>query len=313
MRTAMIIPTLNAARHLATLLPALDRLDPAPDETLFIDSSSTDGTAEIVAARKHRVHIIRRSDFGHGRTRNLGARLVDADILVYLTQDAIPQDASIVAALTRPFADPRIAHAFGRQIPHRDATGTARFARRFNYPAASYTRSLADVPRLGIKAFFTSNSCAAYRASALRQVGGFPENTPTTEDNIATARFLRLGYSLAYAADAVVAHSHNYTIGAEFSRYFDIGVSHSLAPDLLEMSGEPNSEGLRFIREELRFLADSGRMSEIPGALVRDAAKYLGYRLGRGHARLPLAVKRRICLHSFFWNTAVSSEKGSRR
>src|ERR1700676_464525 len=103
MRTAMIIPTLNAARHLATLLPALDRLDPAPDETLFIDSSSTDGTAEIVAARKHRVHIIRRSDFGHGRTRNLGARLVDADILVYLTQDAIPQDESLVPALTRPF------------------------------------------------------------------------------------------------------------------------------------------------------------------------------------------------------------------
>ena len=313
MRTGLIIPTLNASRHLVALLPAIDRLDPAPDEILFIDSSSTDGTADIVAAKGHRVHVIARSEFGHGRTRNLGARLVEAELLVYLTQDAIPRDGTLLAALTRPFANPRIAHVFGRQIPHQGATGIARFARQYNYPETSYTRSLEDVPRLGVKASFTSNSCAAYRAMALRQIGGFPENTPMNEDCIATGRLLRQGYSMAYAADAVVAHSHNYTIGAEFARYFDIGVSHSLAPDFLKMSGELNSEGLRFIREELRFLASSGHASEMPGAILRDAAKYLGYRLGRMHVRLPLAVKRRLCWHTLFWSAAPSQTEGLRR
>ncbi|VCW13919.1 hypothetical protein BANRA_01245 [Escherichia coli] len=39
-----------------------------------------------------------------------------------------------------------------------------------------------------------------------------------------TAKAILAGYKVAYVADAVVKHSHNYSPIDEFKRYFDIGV-----------------------------------------------------------------------------------------
>lgn len=35
------------------------------------------------------------------------------------------------------------------------------------------------------------------------------------------------GYKVAYIAEAMVRHSHNYSLTEEFKRYFDIGVFHA--------------------------------------------------------------------------------------
>lgn len=47
------------------------------------------------------------------------------------------------------------------------------------------------------------------------------------EDTIAAAMLLQGGKKIAYVSDAEAYHSHNYTVGQEFKRYFDIGVLHS--------------------------------------------------------------------------------------
>ena len=78
-----------------------------------------------------------------------------------------------------------------------------------------------------MKTAFNSNSFAAYRRKALKDVGGFPINTILSEDMYVTAKMLLKNWSVAYCADAKVYHSHNYTIWQEFKRYFDIGVFHA--------------------------------------------------------------------------------------
>lgn len=51
---------------------------------------------------------------------------------------------------------------------------------------------------------------------------------------IYAAKAVEAGYSVAYAADAQVVHSHNYTNGQQFHRNFDLGVSQAEHPEILQ-------------------------------------------------------------------------------
>ncbi len=301
--TALIIPTLNAEGHFTRLLPAIKRLEPPPDEIMIIDSSSNDSTVELARAAGCRAVVIERKEFGHGYARNLASTLVCSDILMYMTQDAIPADKNLVKEVLAAFADTTIAHVFVRQTPHDDATPSAAFSRHFNYPAHSYTRSLDDVMHLGLRAFFTSNSCAAYRREVFEKVGRFPENIPVSEDTMVAARMLNTGYGLKYIASTHVQHSHNYSLSQEFKRYFDIGVSHQLSPWYLSMAPNVGSEGRRYVKEETACFIKRRLWAQIASAIIRNALRLTAYRLGRHSNLLPLPIKKRLSMHSYFWSS----------
>src|SRR3989338_8202683 len=162
MRLALIIPTRNAAAHLDRLLPALAAQTLQPDEFLVVDSASRDDSVV--------------------RFRDAGAR-VDADVLIYLTQDAIPASPETFARIVSDLqSEPDIGVAYGRQLPHPHAGLLGAQSRRFNYPPVSRTKRLRDASELGIKTCFSSDSFAAYRREALCTVGGFPEDVIGSED-----------------------------------------------------------------------------------------------------------------------------------
>ena len=77
--------------------------------------------------------------------------------------------------------------------------------------------------------------------------GWFAEHLISTEDTYAGARMLLAGYTLAYVSDAMVYHSHNYTVFQEFKRYFDIGVFHKKERWILEAFGNAEGTGLRHL------------------------------------------------------------------
>jgi rhamnosyltransferase len=193
-----------------------------------------------------------------------------------------------------------VACAYGRQLPHADASPVAAHARLFNYPDVSRSVSLADKSHLGLKACFMSNSFAAYRVADFQAVGGFPSSVILGEDMSVAARLLMAGKRVAYVAGACVHHSHNYTALQEFRRYFDTGVFHARSPWLLQTFGSAGGEGLRFVRSELAYLWRHAPVW-IPSALVRTAAKLAGYRMGRLEAMWPLWFKRWCSMHKGFW------------
>ncbi|WP_339808978.1 glycosyltransferase family 2 protein [Vreelandella sedimenti] len=297
----LCVPTLNAG---ALWHEWLTRITPAAIgfRTLVVDSSSDDGTAEAARQAGFETLEISREAFNHGGTRQRALHhLSDCDIVVFLTQDALVADPEALTRLVSVFEDPEVGAAFGRQLPHRDATPIAAHARLFNYPTASRVVSQADIPRLGIKTAFLSNSFAAYRRQALIEAGGFPDHVILSEDMMAGARLLKQGWKLAYNATACVHHSHNYSFSEEFKRYFDIGAFHAQEAWLLEWLGSAEGEGLRFIRSEAGYLLKHAPLA-LPGALLRTFAKYLGYRLGRHERQLPTRLKQRLSMHARFWN-----------
>lgn len=282
---SLIIPTLNAEGEIGALVEALLGQSRVPDEIIVVDSSSEDGTVGIASSyREVTVEVIDRRDFDHGLTRDWALRRSSGDIICFMTQDAVPANEAFVEKLIAPILeDPSIAISSGRQLPKADARRFEQLVRAFNYTDVSNVRSKDDVPRLGIKAYFATDVCAAYRRSAYLELGGFGQ-TDMSEDMLMAAKAVNAGWKVAYAADAEVYHSHNFTPRQQYERNFAIGRFLERNADLLSCASEVG-EGGRLARDVATTLVKEGDISELLAFAADCAARLAGNRAGRRNAR----------------------------
>lgn len=300
---SVIIPTWNGASRLDQVLTMLKGQSLPPKEILIVDSGSMDATLAIVQSHGVQLLQISKEQFDHGGTRSMAAQRVTGEIVVFLTQDAIPADRQALALLVAPFGDdPRLAACYGRQLANIDANPFSAHLRLFNYPEEGSARGIEDRHRLGFKTIFISNSFAAYRRQALEQVGFFPEKLIFGEDTLTVAKLLSLGHRVQYVSDARVYHSHNYTLWQDCRRYFDIGVFHAREWGVLGRFGGPGGAGKRFVRSEISFLFRSKHYMLVPLSLVRNILKLAAYNLGKQHARLPRGLARSLSMHPLWWD-----------
>lgn len=301
--TALVIPVWNGGPRYHECLEAIAEQVPSLSNRLVMESGSRDGSRELSEQYGFRIHDVAPGTFDHGGTRSDAVKLVDDEIIVFLTQDAILDDPEAIANLVAAFDDPSVGAAYGRQLPHNDANLFAEHARMTSYTTHSYVTSMEAGYPVGIRKCFASNSFAAYRRSALEQVGGFPSSVILGEDTYTVARMLQKGWKIAYVAKAMVRHSHNYTLREEFSRYFDIGVFHSMEPWILEMFGHPEGEGVRIALDQIRFCLSRGRPDAAIRSVAMSGVKFLGYKLGLHHALLGTNWSRRLAMHKGFFRT----------
>lgn len=299
----IMVPVYNGGALWREAAQALARAQHASRHNVsvkVVDSSSRDDS--VATAREHGFDVagISTRDFDHGGTRNEAVRGDPADVYVFLTQDAVLDHPAALDALLAAFGDPAVAVAYGRQLPHRDANPIAAHARHFNYGPQSRVVGLEDQPRLGIKTVFTSNSFAAYRAGVFNDLGGFPERNILSEDMYLAARAVLGGGKVAYVAEACARHSHNYSPLEEFRRYFDIGVFQADHAWIGEAFGGAEGEGMRFVKSEARRLLARAPLW-LPRAVLHNALKMLGYRLGRHYQRLPAAWPPRLSMQPGYW------------
>lgn len=232
------------------------------------------------------VHLSK-AEFDHGGTRKQAAELSAAEILIYMTQDALPADRNLISNLVRALEqNEKIAAAYARQLPKKNCGFLERFTRSFNYPETSAVRWKEDLLQYGIKTFFCSNVCAAYKKHVFQELGGFPDRAIFNEDMVYAGNLIQNGYGIAYAADARVYHSHNYSPIQQFHRNFDLGVSQAEHPEIFAaVSSE--GEGLSLVRKSLRHLHQNRRWDLIPMLLLQSACKYAGYLAGKHYKKLP--------------------------
>lgn len=303
MKINIIVPTYNGGKiildNMQSIINNLTGFDSIT--TIVIDSSSTDGTQDYLKTLPVDVITISSADFNHGGTRNLGVKLShNADIVVFLTQDAILNNKKSIKNIIKAFDDPNVAVAYGRQLPHLDANPIATHARLFNYHANSYVADLDSKKTLGIKAVFNSNSFSAYRVSIFNQIQGFPSNTILSEDMYFAAKAVMAGYKIAYMSDAEVRHSHNYSPIDEFKRYFDIGVFHADESWIRKEFGGAGGEGKKYLVSEFKYLLKQAPLW-LPRACVTNVFKILGYKLGQNYKKIPLNIVKKCSMHKNFW------------
>lgn len=293
----VFVPTLNPGEQWLEWVRAVKSQSRVPDQVVVIDSGSEDSTCQVAVDAGFDVSSINNESFNHGGTRqSVIDKYHDYDFVVYLTQDAILKDSNSLSVLMSFFKDKEVAAVCGRQLPRLNASLIESHARLYNYASSSTIRSIKDKKVYGLKVAFLSNSFSAYRISALKEVGGFPNDVIFGEDMYVAAKMLMAGYKIAYAADACVYHSHNYTLVQEMKRYFDMGVFHAHEPWLRQEFGTAEGEGLKFVLSEVKYLSRYG-FWRIPEAVLRTILKYFGFRLGLAERYIPLKIKRKISMN----------------
>ena len=247
------------------------------------------------------VHHIKKQEFDHGGTRKKAAQLSKGEVMVFMTQDAMPKNAGLIGNLVRPLLkDADTGAAYARQLPGKNCSFLECYTREFNYPAYSSRKTKKDIPRLGIKTYFCSNVCAAYKKDIYEQLGGFVERTIFNEDMILAGKMIQNGYGIFYAADAEVIHSHNYTGMQQFHRNFDLGVSQAEYPEIFQ--GLPSEgEGIRLVAGSAKYLLKKGKFWLLPSLIFQSGCKFLGYRAGKGYKRLPRRWILRCTMNPDYW------------
>ena len=303
----VIIPVYRPDEKLNRLIDCLLTQTRMPQRIILINTDRDEflkfSQEEPFLARDPRIelHHIAKAQFDHGGTRNYGVSLSHAQFFVCMTDDAIPAGNTMMEELLKPFSSESIGISYARQLPDPDCGIIERYTRSFNYPETARIKTAKDLPELGIKTFFASNVCAAYRRSYFDALGGFPDHTIYNEDMIYARHLIDAGYAISYTAKAEVIHSHNYSGIEQLHRNFDLGVSHAQFPE--EFSGiRAESEGRKLVLQTCRYLLKLHKPWLIVKLIWQSGCKYIGYFLGKRYQKFPVWFVKRCSMNHSYWN-----------
>lgn len=297
----VIIPTYKPDERVVIMLQRLLKQTYAIHEIHIVDTETGIFPEKIYSlSDKIKVTKIAKAEFDHGGTRGMAADLSTAEILVFMTQDAMPVDEYVLEELIRPFDNEKVAAAYARQLADSSCGEIEQYIRGFNYPEQGMIKSYDDVAKLGIKAYFCSDVCAAYKKEIYDKIGGFVKKTIFNEDSIMAANMLKAGYCVAYAADAKVLHCHKYNGIQQFKRNFDLAVSQADHPEIFG-TVKSESEGIRLVKNTAKYLCKIGKPWLIFTLFVQSGCKYMGYLAGKNYQKLPEWLILKFTLSQEYW------------
>lgn len=211
MRASVIVVSYNSRPDLPACLDSILGQLTAEDELIVVDNGSTDGSADLVAARYPEVRLIRSSNAGYAGGNNRGAQAAQGEYLVILNPDTALLPGAI-DALIGPLAAaeiglttacivfmdrPNIVNTCGNTVQFTGLT----YCRGAGQPRSGYTTA-AEVDAVSGAAF-------AIRRSLFDELGGFDEQFfMYVEDTDLSWRARSAGYRCLYVPGAIVKHAY---------------------------------------------------------------------------------------------------------
>lgn len=235
LKATVFIPVYNGEHdHLEETLTALYQQETDFSwDVLMTDSGSKDNSVAIIerfAAAYGNLRLIHldKSEYSHGGTRQMAAEVSEGEIMVYLSQDAVPANPHWLAEMVAPFAlNDKIVAVLGRQEPRQICFPAMKYDIRavFNEQGSSdaitlWTRTNPDQLGHYTKESFYSDVCsAAPREFLVNTIGYRP--VKYSEDYEYGKDIVDAGYIKAYNGKAVVEHSNDVLLSEYKKRIFD--------------------------------------------------------------------------------------------
>lgn len=296
-KASIIIPVKNELENLRVLLPKLRSQKREINgkeidlEIVIVDSGSTDGSFEYIIKlmnEENNIKLHRTRKFHHSITRNLGAKLANGDVLIFLNADAIPIGSDWLVNLIKPLGD-NIVASYSRQIPPMKLHfETARLL--MTYPPKDFIITKKNAMRvLSEYGVIFSTVSGAIMRNIFFELEMFSKSVPINEDQEFALRLIENEYKIAYASKSRVLHAHFESYSGLFRRYFAFGRGWKKIYEMHNANGNiPFGEGL--IRKITRMLAtlraiqnkSKGNPLAIPSILFLGfLSSGLGFLLGR--------------------------------
>ena len=303
MNIAIVIPVFRPDGRLKMCIERLLRQSVMPDRILLnilYENPVDREISEIYMDERIEIRYAPREEYDRAGSRDTILRELDSDVVIFMVQTAIPQNRYLVETLTEPFKEERTAVVYGRHMTDDECSPIECCVRQFNYPPKGMIKSLEDAGKLGIRTFFNSNVCAAYRRRAYLETEGFGKRMIAGEDMLAARRLLEKGWQAVYAPEAEVIYYRNDDLHGLWKRNFDIGVAHAEHPEMIENT-KPGKEGVRLVRVTSALLRQNHMEEYLGEVLTRSIVRYLAYQLGRNYERLPEGVVRKCSANKEYW------------
>ena len=212
--TAVLVCTRDRPESLARCLRSIAALDARIDEVIVVDNASTGpATREVVEAAGAR--YVAEPVPGLDRARNRGFAETTAEV-VLCTDDDVEVDTAWATRLLDCFTDPLVMAATGLVLPARlDTEARQRFEEHAGFSRGTERRVFDGAGEPASRAGAAgAGASMALRTSAVRRLGGFPEEldagTPTASggDTAIVYEVLRCGFRVVYEPRALAYHHH---------------------------------------------------------------------------------------------------------
>lgn len=198
---SVLIPAFNEARVIEQSVRRVLASRDVRLEVIVVDDGSTDGTSDVV--RKHFSHepnvtLLTLENGGKARALNQGLRHATGDIVIALDADT-QFEPQTIARLARWFSDPNIGGVAGNaKVGNRVNLVTRWQALEYITAQNLERRALARLNAMTV----VPGAVGAWRASTLREMGGYPSDT-LAEDQDLTIAIQRAGWKVHYDQYAV--------------------------------------------------------------------------------------------------------------
>ncbi len=189
------------------------RTQRTPFVLVAFDNASTDGTLEEIRKYTDRIHHVPAGAYVPGRVLNQAMAATEGEIVVFINSDCTPQNDFVLEALLAGFVSESVAAVFGRQMPRPGCRALL---------AKDTDDTYGDGSRQRHWRHCFSMAVSAIRRSVWERMP-FNEDLQYSEDIDWTWRARGRGYQIRYVPDAIVMHSHNYTLRQSYKRHFGEG------------------------------------------------------------------------------------------
>ena len=304
MIVSVAVVAYNAEKTLPLLLNDLREQDYPHEkiEILLIDSMSEDGTRRVMADFKERTEgfydILLLENPGKiiPRGHNVALEHYRGDALVRVDAHVkIPADF-ISLSVKGLLSGEDVCGGIVESVTDQEGNLAQTLLIAEN---SVFCGGAAGFRRLAEKDYVNTLAFALYRREVFDTLGGFVNHTIFNEDMIYASKAVNHGWKIAYAPDAQVVHSHNYTAWQQFTRNFDLGVSHAQFPEVFA-AVPAEGEGMRLVADTAKYLLRHHPLL-LWRLFVHSAAKLIGYRLGKLYEKLPAKMVRVCSMQEHYW------------
>jgi rhamnosyltransferase len=273
-RVSIVMRSMNDIGFIERAMQAIFEQDFTDFELINVDSGSSDGTYEIVKQyNPDKSYQIKPSEYIPGKVLNNAVAKCSGEIIVFNNSDCIPCNREWLGNLIRPLLErPDVAAVFANQLSRPDANPLV---------AKDNSRAFGDgVIASSWKHFFSLASSATRKAILLETP--FNEKIQYSEDLEWSWRLKQHGSTIVYVPNALVEHSHNYTLRQVWKRFYNEGVADAVIFGRDRDCGFCRcaaAASLEMMRDVI-FLLRSGRLLNIPYGLIYRTVQRYSYRKG---------------------------------